>query len=443
MQKRSRLGTVMKHSPRARTLHGCICLLVILVEIPLGHSASHALRAPATAVIIGSSRPVLDLFPEKSYPTKAARHDDEGTVRNPFGYIKLRLCSYWSNVWRGLFFRDKNGMRSDKRQKQPPANILHQVKQSLTNLWFGVSHVLQHYTLIWLFLKLGTEVVHAPLAFVLAVAADKYPSLYRKTRKQLVNFLIFLDSVAAPVDAALLELSALVFLYPLYGAWIPSRSESSPRSKSMCFMNKSFPDFSILHRVVAAPLIEEIQYRWVFHSCWLLGTTSIHRRRGPHYTKSAQQDSQMSHATETDKASLKQHLLVKVEPWVLSSSMLFGMAHIGNWMPLNRKFFFDEIAIFLRLVSRKDEHKYPMRFLRDQQVLASVYQSQHAFVASLICFAPLYQHRGVMAAIGSHATLNLINSCIPGRRYILAIGAGIYKLLQMSFLESTIETGSK
>jgi membrane protease YdiL (CAAX protease family) len=168
----------------------------------------------------------------------------------------------------------------------------------------------------------------------------------------------------------------------------------------------------------------------LFHKVWTILSTRIQQNREWYYAKAVREDSQISNTTEVSIVTYPhQDLWFGLEPWVLSSSILFGISHVGNWMPLNRKYFRDELAIFLRVVSRKDEHKYPMRLHKDRQILSSVYQSQHALVMSLICFVPVYQHRGLMASIGSHAAHNLICCCIPNSRYMLAIGSALCKLL--------------
>jgi hypothetical protein len=423
-----------------RLLWTFICLLLILRAQSCYSSSFKVsmLRVAPPTNTMGSSRPVLDLRPELSSrrrtptipePTPTRLHEGE-SVEKPSKGIRQWFSDFWTTVWNDLFFQNMNRTSPNKSSTQRTANLFYRVKQSLNNLWFGVTHVLRHYTSIWLLETVGTELVHAPLQLLFRCAADAYPSLYRSFRQWLVSSLITIDKVSFATEAALFRLSIPLCLYSVFTIRMPGSRNKSSHKRSACLLDKSLSNLPRTTVVLEAPIIEEILYRLLFHRVWTILSTSIHRILEWYHAKAVREDSRISNTTEVSIVTYPhQDLWFGLEPWVLSSSILFGIAHLSNWMPLNKKYFFDELAIFLHLVSRKDEHKYPMRFHKDRQILSSVYQSQHALVLSLICFVPVYQHRGLMASIGSHAALNLIGYCIPNCRYMLAIGSALCKLL--------------
>ncbi|CAJ1953623.1 unnamed protein product [Cylindrotheca closterium] len=276
--------------------------------------------------------------------------------------------------------------------------------------WKGVLHVLQNYGILWALESIGTEIVHTPVKLFLEHGAHRCPSAYRIFRNGLLSCFLSLNRLAIAFEETLLYLFPVLLCH----RFLP-RGERSKRYASRmglyCYSLRS--EFvELVDAVVAAPIYEEFVFRFLFRQIWMQVT----------HLRKLIEERFKSHTTDEEVTRRKWDDLDDLtESWILPSSVLFGVAHVDNWMPLDRKYFWDSILIFLRLVGRKDIHKYPMRRKHEHTLLCSLFQSQHCLVLSLICLAPVYQHLGMMGSIGSHAILNLINGCIPNHRYILAV----------------------
>lgn len=421
-------------SPAARKPKHCsLRAFTFLVLILTAKSCHSAFRAPPMTNNLGiHSRPMLDLRPELSSPTTSAVRSPptslkEARVGHPFTVVRRWLGATWSTVWNDLFFRKASTANPSKRSEQ--TSSINRLKKSFRDFCFGVSHVFQHYTSIWILESVGAEIVHTPIFLLLKFAANACPPFYRSFRNRLVGTLILFDKLSLAFDLVFIRMSLLFFFYSGFGKSMPGGLNKSPHIRSACFMeNKSsFDPWLHISTIVEAPIIEEVEFRLMFHSIWKMVSTSVYGIIKWRHKRGAQDEFRISNTTKIEEAMLD--VGFRCEPWVISSSILFGIAHVHSWMPLNKRYFLDELAIFLRFVPRKDEHRYPMRSSRDRLVLNSVYQSQHALVASLILFAPLYQHRGVMASIGAHSVLNLIATCIPRDRHMLAFVTAVYKSL--------------
>jgi membrane protease YdiL (CAAX protease family) len=224
-------------------------------------------------------------------------------------------------------------------------------------------------------------------------------------RQRLVTLLTFCDKISLITEDLLIRLGIpLLFYHPFCNLYHEQQQSKNKRLSYLACQSFS----SLVSTVLVGPIIEEALYRSLFHRTWLtMSKLLIQNNR--------------------EQKPQEKTTFVK-ESWVLTNSLLFGIAHISNWMPLDKKYLEDEISIFFRMVARRDVHKHPMRFDKEKNILSSLYQSQHAFILSLICFTPLYQQRGVMASISAHSTMNLLNLCFPNHRYLLAFASALHLL---------------
>lgn len=323
----------------------------------------------------------------------------------------------------GLFFEEERATEAvskEKPLKWHPWNPSWMVS-GLQRFWKGVMHVVQNYGIIWALESLGTEVLHTPAKLFLDYGAHRCPSAYRQFRHGLVSCLSHMNGLAISVEGTLLWLVPVLLCHHF-----TPREEGGKNYALIMGLHCSSMRSSLIDVVIAAPIYEELVYRFLFRQVWI---RLIHMKRWLHEKFKSQDIGDKATHQKCDD------LDDSMESWVLPSSVLFGAAHVSNWMPFERKYFLDELLIFFRVVARKDIHRYPMRWKNERTLLYSLYQSQHSLVLSLICFAPVYQHLGMLGSMGSHAILNLIASCIPNHRYILALLSLYHGFLQTCRLQ--------
>mmetsp|Transcript_44277 Transcript_44277/g.106661 ORF Transcript_44277/g.106661 Transcript_44277/m.106661 type:complete len:427 (+) Transcript_44277:97-1377(+) len=309
-----------------------------------------------------------------------------------------------------LFFEKKKNSETISKEEPCKRHPWYRswLLSGIRRFWKGVLHVLQNYGIIWALESIGTEIIHTPVKLVLDHGAHRCPSAYRLLRHGLVSCFSRMGRLAVSVEETL-----LCFVPVLLCHRFISREERGKQYACITGLHCSSLPRELVYTVILAPIYEELVYRFLFRQVWI--QLILMKKWIEEKFKSQNIDEKGTVQKRDDLDDLM------MKSWIFPSSVLFGLAHVSNWMPLDRKYFLDEILIFLRLVARKDIHRYPMRWKNEHTLLCSLYQSQHSLVLSLICFVPVYQHLGMMGSIGSHSIHNLIVSCIPNHRYILVV----------------------
>ena len=346
----------------------------------------------------------------KSSTRQTPKTSDEQTFEQVDGAVKaiqLRLKEWRQQITDDLFFMKDRGQPKSLSKEEPIEWHLKyggRILSGVRRLLGGMLHVLRNYGIIYALESIGTEVIHTPLKLFLYHGANHFPGLYRQLRNGLVSCSSHFDCLATSVEGVLIVLFPMLLLqrFTVKDRGIQAAATSTVRINTR-----------LVGAVLVAPIFEEFIYRFLFRQAWVRAV-QVKKWLTERFMKNRQAG---NIATEQKHAEPDATL----ESWILPSSLLFGFAHVSNWMPLDRKYFWDEVLIFLRLVGREDIHRYPMRRRSEARLLCSVYQQQHALVLSLICFVPVYQHFGMMGSIGSHSMLNLIAYCIPSHRYLLAL----------------------
>ena len=344
--------------------------------------------------------------------------------------VKSIICTLkeWrEKVGEELFFsKDGRNTRYSKSKEEPirrRQRCIACISSGVQHLWGGMLHVLRNYGLIWALESIGTEIVHTPVKLFLYHGSERCPSIYRQFRKGLVAFSLHFDWLTTSVEGILLLLYPLLLCQRFV---LPVHKDQDTQSALTSSISM---DSRLAEAVFVAPIYEEFVYRFLFRKVWM-GLMHVRKWVIVKFMRKHAGDQ----ATDTKQEGCGD----LNESWIFPSSFLFGMAHVSNWMPLDRKYLWDKIFIFLRLVDKEDLHRYPMRRRSEQNLLHSVYQQQHALVLSLICFAPVYRHLGMMGSIGSHAMLNLIACSFPNQRYILAL----FSILLRGFTRTSSSTQS-
>ena len=175
---------------------------------------------------------------------------------------------------------------------------------------------------------------------------------------------------------------------------------------------KSLQFFDIF---IIAPIIEEIIYRFGFDK--ICSTLKMIQRRIPWESKSKEidcdDDDDDDDANSQKCPSLKTRLWFGHQPWILVSSICFGLSHFSNHLPLNPETVRSSATTVFELTNEKYGKEPIVAFdwfiaqastsLLFRAILEVVITTNIA----LQIYGPLYCKRGIGASIGAHIMFNV------------------------------------
>jgi hypothetical protein len=160
-----------------------------------------------------------------------------------------------------------------------------------------------------------------------------------------------------------------------------------------------------LKTVIIAPVIEAIQYRWFSHKCWLEFDSLT-----KNFMKNDELGFDIPENIPTDRIATITNgtipaikLWSEYEPWVIPSSILFGIAHIGQHIRKKPTAILRARVIVADFLFRTDGKFY----LKYRPILGGIFHSSFAFWSCFSDVIPVYQKRGLLASIGAHSAWNL------------------------------------
>lgn len=154
-------------------------------------------------------------------------------------------------------------------------------------------------------------------------------------------------------------------------------------------------------RIVDGPILEEITYRWLLYLLWhriQKAARKIHLHPGGKLQ-----------GQSPERRSTLLRLIEHKNSFRVVNSLIFGFGHVGEYKVLWRS---NEIG------------------MQRSFVLMSMFRIVSTFFNSFFCYTPLFETRGLMAAIGAHSAWNLL-ALWEGARptfILLALAWGLYNL---------------
>jgi membrane protease YdiL (CAAX protease family) len=145
---------------------------------------------------------------------------------------------------------------------------------------------------------------------------------------------------------------------------------------------------TILQHIIMGPIMEEI----IFRQCLLTAFKPSRRANNPTNDGSPSLPVSQSSSSKKDSSLV----LFGYTPWVVISSLIFGLAHLSNWIrPLEG----------LDLLSFKNLQE---RYTAVLYLTFAMAQSTSAFLLSVRVLSPMFEQHGLAASIGSHITWNFM-----------------------------------
>jgi len=160
-----------------------------------------------------------------------------------------------------------------------------------------------------------------------------------------------------------------------------------------------------LFTIIMAPIMEEIIYRFGFDKTWHSTLKMIRSRiLGENERKKIEDDDDINNQKHPPS---KTRLWFGHRPWILVSSICFGLIHLSNHLPLNP----ETIHSAATIAAGKNEN-YSFEFctaLTSSYLLlrGAIFQMVYTTYIALTIFGPLYCKRGIGASIGAHIMFNI------------------------------------
>jgi membrane protease YdiL (CAAX protease family) len=289
-------------------------------------------------------------------------------------------------------------------------NIARGFMRAFGDFWFGFSYVFKNYLNISAAITSRVIPLHLLLHFSFKRGSDLFPKCCETTRLALISFLTKLADFSSVVHIFLMLpillpmtvlMVVLITLDPAITELLVDHLEKKPSITDPPRRESYF----FFYAVIIAPVIEEIQYRWFFQKCWRQFDSLTKA-----FMKNDESELDIPENIPTDRLATMTNGTIpaikmwsEYEPWVLPSSVLFGMAHLGNHIRKKPNSILRARIAVADFVFRTDG-KFYMKYW---PILGGIFQSSFAFWACFSDLIPVYQKRGLLASIGAHSAWNL------------------------------------